>query len=92
MRDLSATLKMTNAGAAFVPYGSHTQYLRSQIPRYALNDGWGWLVDGRGIRWECFRMIIRLKNFEWFALAITRFFVALENDKPIINARSHYYF
>jgi hypothetical protein len=34
-------------------------------------------------------MIIRLKNFEWFALAITRFFVALENDKPYMGWRSH---
>jgi hypothetical protein len=40
---------------------------------------------------ELFGMMMRLKYLEWFALAITRFFVALENDKPIMEYRSHYY-
>jgi hypothetical protein len=46
--------------------------LRSQIPRYALNDGWGWVVDGLLI---------------WFRLLRNnspRFFTTFENDKGCV--------
>jgi hypothetical protein len=46
-----------------------------------LGERRGELVNGRFIRWKC---------LEWFALARARFFVTLENDKPISYARSHY--
>jgi hypothetical protein len=120
--------------------------LRSQIPRYALNDGWGgsddwlliWWKNYLGIVCSCNYEILRFPRewqvimgwrshnnshipvlafpdstlrsewrmgvgggralnevgscLEWFAPAITRFFGSLENDKPIMGYRSHYYF